>query len=130
MPIIAVSVISTLANLTASGNSGRLFKHTIFYTLFTTVLAATLAAVLYELFAPANVAVTGAAPAAVVNAGGDSYLKYLESVIPDNILAPFLYDRWGRPRGRSRPPRSPRRGRAEAKSSRRCDSGRFDYFET
>ena len=90
MPIIAVSVISTLANLTASGNSGRLFKHTIFYTLFTTVLAATLAAVLYELFAPANVAVTGAAPAAVVNAGGDSYLKYLESVIPDNILAPFL----------------------------------------
>mgnify|MGYP004657871149 FL=1 len=90
VPIIAVSVISTLANLTASGNSGRLFKHTIFYTLFTTVLAATLAAVLYELFAPANVAVTGAAPAAVVNAGGDSYLKYLESVIPDNILAPFL----------------------------------------
>ena len=55
VPIIAVSVISTLANLTASGNS-----------------------------------VTGAAPAAVVNAGGDSYLKYLESVIPDNILAPFL----------------------------------------
>ena len=90
VPIIAVSVISTLANLTASGNSGRLFKHTIFYTLLTTVLAATLAAVLYELFAPANVAVTGAAPAAVVNAGGDSYLKYLESVIPDNILAPFL----------------------------------------
>ena len=25
-----------------------------------------------------------------MNAGGDSYLKYLESVIPDNILAPFL----------------------------------------
>ena len=90
VPIIAVSVISTLANLTASGNSGRLFKHTIFYTLFTTVLAATLAAVLYRLFTPANVAVTGSAPAAVVNAGGDSYLKYLESVIPDNILAPFL----------------------------------------
>ncbi len=89
VPIIAVSIISTLANLSA--NSGRIFRRTIFYTLFTTVLAATLAAVLYEIFAPASVSVASAEPvAALANAGGGSYLKYVESVIPDNILAPFL----------------------------------------
>jgi len=89
VPIIAVSIISTLASLSA--NSGRLFRRTIFYTLFTTVLAATLAALLYEVFAPANVSIAAAEPmAALANANGGSYLKYVESVIPDNILAPFL----------------------------------------
>ena len=75
--------------------SGRIFRHTIFYTLFTTILAATLAALLYEVFSPENVSasISGAAAAplsSVANAGGAGYLKYIESVIPDNILAPFL----------------------------------------
>ena len=91
VPIIAVSIISTLASLSNSGNSGRLFKRAIFYTLFTTVLAASLAAVLYVVFSPASVTITASNPVAgLANAGGGSYLKYLENVVPDNILAPFL----------------------------------------
>ncbi|MDO4938253.1 MAG: cation:dicarboxylase symporter family transporter, partial [Sutterellaceae bacterium] len=49
IPIIAVSIISTLAMISRSSESGRIFKHTLFYTLFTTILAAGLAAVLYVL---------------------------------------------------------------------------------
>lgn len=92
VPIIAVSIISTLAGISRSGNSGKIFRHTIFYTLFTTILAATLAAALYEIFTPENVsAAAAAAPlSSIANAGGEGYLKYVESVIPDNILAPFL----------------------------------------
>ena len=95
IPIIAVSIISTLSSISKSRSSGRIFRHTIFYTLFTTILAATLAAVLYEVFSPGNVSasISGAAAAplsSVANAGGAGYLKYIESVIPDNILAPFL----------------------------------------
>lgn len=93
VPIIAVSIISTLAGISRSGNSGRIFRHTIFYTLFTTILAAALAAVLFVVFAPENVAVSAspAAPlSAIANAGGEGYLKFVESVIPDNVLAPFL----------------------------------------
>lgn len=94
-PIIAVSIISTLSSISKSSSSGRIFRHTIFYTLFTTILAATLAAILYEVFSPENVSasISGAAAAplsSVANAGGAGYLKYIESVIPDNILAPFL----------------------------------------
>ena len=95
IPIIAVSIISTLSSISKSRSSGRIFRHTIFYTLFTTILAATLAAILYEVFSPRNVSasISGAAAAplsSVANAGGTGYLKYIESVIPDNILAPFL----------------------------------------
>ena len=95
IPIIAVSIISTLSSISKSRSSGRIFRHTIFYTLFTTILAATLAAILYEVFSPGNVSasISGAAAAplsSVANAGGTGYLKYIESVIPDNILAPFL----------------------------------------
>lgn len=94
VPIIAVSIISTLASISKSNESGRIFRRTIFYTLFTTILAASVAAILYEVFAPENVsaAVVGAAAplSSVANAGGEGYLKYVESVIPDNILAPFL----------------------------------------
>ena len=95
IPIIAVSIISTLSSISKSRSSGRIFRHTIFYTLFTTILAATLAALLYEVFSPENVSasISGAAAAplsSVANAGGGGYLKYIESVIPDNILAPFL----------------------------------------
>ena len=46
IPIIAVSIISTLATISRSKESGKIFRHTIFYTLLTTVLAASLAAVL------------------------------------------------------------------------------------
>ncbi len=97
VPIIAVSIISTLASISRQGDSGRIFRHTIFYTLFTTILAAGLAALLYEAFAPQNVTLAATAAGAasetlssVANAGADGYLKYVESVIPDNILAPFL----------------------------------------
>ena len=95
IPIIAVSIISTLSSISKSRSSGRIFRHTIFYTLFTTILAATLAALLYEVFSPENVSasISGAAAtplSSVANAGGAGYLKYIESVIPDNILAPFL----------------------------------------
>ena len=92
IPIIAVSIISTLATISRSKESGKIFRHTIFYTLLTTVLAASLAAVLFKLYAPANVALTSAAaqPETLANIKGQSYFSYIESVIPDNIIAPFL----------------------------------------
>ena len=88
IPIIAVSIIATLASISRSSESGRIFRHTIFYTLFTTILAATLAAVLYVAMSPANVAMTAGAIAPQV--AEHSYLEYIQSVIPDNFLAPFL----------------------------------------
>lgn len=90
IPIIAVSIISTLASISQSSDSGKIFRHTIFYTLFTTILAATLAAVLFVLFAPQNVSISAASASLEGVAPKQSYLDYVQTVIPDNILAPFL----------------------------------------
>lgn len=89
IPIIAVSIITTLAGISRSSGSGKIFRRTIFYTLFTTLLAAAGAAILFTLYAPANVAMQ--APSnALAGMPQQSYFDFISSVIPDNILAPFL----------------------------------------
>lgn len=88
IPIIAVSIIATLARISQSSQSGKIFRQTLFYTLFTTVLAASLAAVLYWIFAPENIAANNAQTIAKVTE--HSYLEYVKSIVPDNFIAPFL----------------------------------------
>ena len=89
VPIIAVSIIATLANFSQSRETGRIFRHTIFYTLFTTVLAAGLAALLYVFFSPANVTAVDAQNVAA-KVTQHSYLEYVKTIVPDNLIAPFL----------------------------------------
>ena len=48
-----------------------------------------MAASLYVLFTPANVAVTGTAPDISNKLGSHSYLDYVESIVPDNFITPF-----------------------------------------
>jgi Na+/H+-dicarboxylate symporter len=92
VPIIAVSLISTLANLSKNSKGGTIFIHTIFYTLLTTILAALLGAVLFTVIKPANV------PAAISNSAADvvskyeslSYLEHIQNIIPNNLLQPFV----------------------------------------
>lgn len=92
VPIIAVSLISTLANLSKNSKGGTIFVHTIFYTLLTTILAALLGAVLFATIKPANV------PAALSNSAADvvskyeslSYLEHIQNIIPNNLLQPFV----------------------------------------
>lgn len=92
VPIIAVSLISTLANLSKNSKGGTIFVHTIFYTLLTTILAAILGAVLFWFIKPANV------PAALSDSAADvvskyeslSYLEHIQNIIPNNLLQPFV----------------------------------------
>lgn len=92
VPIIAVSIIATLSQISRSTESGRIFRHSVFYTLLTTILAASLAAILFEVFSPANVTLSDTTEASVAIAGikGKSYFDYITSVVPDNAIAPFL----------------------------------------
>lgn len=89
VPIIAVSIIATLATISQSSESGKIFRHTIFYTLLTTILSASIACGLYLAFAPSNVAVSASAPI-VSKMAEHSYLEYVQSIVPDNFIAPFL----------------------------------------
>lgn len=91
VPVIALSLINTLARLNHGSNGGSIFLHTVFYTLLTTVLAAGLAAVIFMIVAPGNVPIgTPTSFSADSVAGGRSYYDHILQVIPNNLIQPFV----------------------------------------
>ena len=89
VPTIVLAVISTFATF-GSKDSGRIFGHTLTYTLLTTIAAATVGAVLYVVIAPGNLPVLPTADADVSTVASVSYSEHLLSIIPNNIVKPFL----------------------------------------
>ena len=91
VPTIVLAVITTFATFGAKG-SGRIFGHTLTYTLLTTFAAAAVGAVLYVLVAPGNLPVetisSGAQPSDI--SPQTSYIDHIISVIPNNIVKPFF----------------------------------------
>ena len=90
VPTIVLAVITTFATFGSKG-SGRIFGHTLIYTLLTTFAAAAIGALLYVVVAPGNL------PVEALSAEGTqedishlSYYDHILSVIPNNIVKPFL----------------------------------------
>ena len=54
VPTIALAVTTTLAQLGAKKNTGRIFMHTVLWTVLTTVAASAVGILLYKLLAPGN----------------------------------------------------------------------------
>jgi len=94
VPTIALAVITTLAALGGQRETGRIFAHAVTYTFLTTLAAAAVGLGLYILIAPGNL------PAEIVGAGASAvpldkvgkltYYDHILSVIPNNMLQPFL----------------------------------------
>ena len=91
VPTIVLAVITTFATFGSKG-SGRIFGHTMTYTLLTTFAAAAVGAVLYVLVAPGNLPVetisNGTQPSEI--SPQTSYIDHIISVIPNNIVKPFF----------------------------------------
>jgi len=92
VPTIALAVITTLASLGAQSGTGKVFLHTLTYTLLTTIAAAAVGLVLYLVIAPGNLPsdVVASTPVDTASATSTSYYDHILSVIPNNILYPFL----------------------------------------
>lgn len=93
VPTIVLAVITTLATFGSKG-SGRIFGHTLTYTLLTTFSAAAVGAVLYVVVAPGNLplnVVDGLQSTANESGvGALSYTDHILNIIPNNIVKPFL----------------------------------------
>jgi Na+/H+-dicarboxylate symporter len=89
VPTIVLAVITTFATFGSKG-SGRIFGHTLTYTLLTTIAAATVGAVLYMAIAPGNLPVLPTAEAEESVVGAMTYYDHLISIIPNNIVKPFF----------------------------------------
>jgi len=91
VPTIVLAVITTFATFGSKG-SGRIFGRTLTYTLLTTIAAAAVGAVLYVIVAPGNLpteALSGVSQPSDISPQ-TSYSDHLLSVVPNNIVKPFL----------------------------------------
>lgn len=87
MPIISLSVIVALTSSNSDKTMNRLWRKALKYTLTTTIIAATVSAILYLVVRPSNVGLNFTNHGnSVVNA---DYAKYLLEIIPDNIIGAF-----------------------------------------
>lgn len=91
VPTIVLAVITTFATFGSKG-SGKIFGRTLIYTLLTTFAAAAIGALLYVTIAPGNLPVESLAQgeSAAIEAPQQTYYDHILSVIPNNIVKPFL----------------------------------------
>ena len=92
VPTIALAVVTTLSSLGNQKDTGRIFRHALTYTLLTTVAAAAVGLLLYNIIAPGNLPsgmVQGSTSALPHGIGQTSYYDHLIGVIPNNIVKPF-----------------------------------------
>lgn len=89
VPIIGITICTTISKIGSQKSQGFLWKRTLFYTLTTTILSATVAAIMYCIIAPKNIITNEVvAKSGIENKSG--YLTYLENVVPSNIVSPIL----------------------------------------
>ena len=91
VPTIVLAVITTFATFGWKG-SGKIFAHTLTYTLLTTFAAATVGAVLYVIIAPGNLPLEAISEPSQPSdlAPQTSYLDHIISIVPNNIVKPGL----------------------------------------
>jgi Na+/H+-dicarboxylate symporter len=89
MPVISLSVIVALSGYDSDQSMVGVWRKTLFYTLATTIIAASLSALLYVIISPANVNSIIEESRNLKPLGAD-YSKYLLEIVPDNILNAFI----------------------------------------
>ena len=93
VPTIVLAVITTLASIGDQKDTGRIFRHAVTYTLLTTVAAAAVGLLLFLLIRPGNLPaamVAGGQTSIPKNLGGETYYDHILSVVPNNLVQPFL----------------------------------------
>ncbi len=95
IPTIAFAVTTTLARFGTQKDTGRIFRHTLTYTLLTTMAAAAVGMLLYRIISPDNLpleAIQGDTGIDSVKQelGDASYMDYIIGIVPDNVLRPMV----------------------------------------
>ena len=89
IPIIFLSITSTLSGMRNQLEIGNLARKVFTYTLLTTSIAATVGLVLFFIIQPsAKINITDAAQ--IARAPADTYLSFLWKIVPNNVVQVFL----------------------------------------
>lgn len=91
LPIIALSIIVTLSKFRGDDSIKAIWKRTVIYTAGTTIIAASVACVLYYIISPNNLSfISDTAGANEMSLQETNYFGYLSTIIPSNIFTPFI----------------------------------------
>ncbi|MBJ7449121.1 MAG: dicarboxylate/amino acid:cation symporter [Parachlamydiales bacterium] len=85
LPLIFLSIISTLSGMSNLKEMNNLGKRVFGYTLLTTLLAATSALVLFQVIQP-----VASIPTTVIENSSKGYLSFFINIVPDNLVKAFL----------------------------------------
>lgn len=91
LPIIFLSIVSTSSGMESARELKTLGQKVVKYTLLTTLIAATLALALFVMIDPVRTHIQDLAVSTgqTVKTQG-SYFKYIQQIIPSNIVKPFV----------------------------------------
>ena len=90
VPTVALAITTTLIMFGKQRSTRKIFLHTITYTLLTTLAAALVGIGLYLLIAPESLPAELISTAGQVDTGSTTFLDHVISVVPDNVVQPFL----------------------------------------
>lgn len=91
LPIIWLSIIVTLSKYKSDGMFTRVWRKTITFTLSTTIIAASISFILYNIIKPSMInQATNTNQTLNTSISSSGYLDYLATLIPDSLLAPFI----------------------------------------
>ena len=90
LPTVALAIMTTLILFGKQRSTRQIFRHTITYTLLTTLVAALVGLGMYLLVSPKNIPPEVLGTAAAAPEEGISFYDHIISVIPNNIVQPFL----------------------------------------
>lgn len=89
LPIIFLSIVSTASGMESVEEIKSIGKKVIKYTLFTTVVAATCALIIFVTVSPVRSVISNVEPVEMESGSLPGYMSYLINVIPSNIIQPF-----------------------------------------
>ena len=87
MPIVFLSIVSTLASMETLSNAAKILRNLLKYTILTTLLAAAIGLALFLIIDPVN---TTTAATTSFSAPSGTYLSFLMKIIPTNPIEPFV----------------------------------------
>lgn len=90
LPIISLSIIVTLSRFRGDENIKMVWKKTMLYTASTTIIAASVACILYYLISPNNLSISAKCDTCEIGLQEANYFGYLSTIVPSNIFAPFI----------------------------------------
>jgi len=90
VPTVALAITTTLISFGRQKSTKKIFTHTLTYTLLTTFAAAFVGLGMYLLISPENIPASAIGGETSSVAADGSFYDHFISVIPNNIIQPFL----------------------------------------